>query len=785
MDKDSTPIISKTPLVFSGKWNPILKKLPAVSEGSPCRYWTIVDDGSIEGTEYSKDTYLVWDRFKNTFYIHPHRTAPVFLEEVAPEEESGEPANWGEDALRRAVTPIFLDLVRTVFEQDPHSHLLFEFDEATQTMQADVRIDGTSIVPDAFNQLTAVGRVDLCGGITADMITDWCEAFYKSFLFRFRSSFNNPRVNSVQFKYNETIQKIEADVKIDGITIVRNRDGQLVSVAQAQCLPEHTHVMADITDWREQTPAPDQLLTVPSIGVWSTGFFDLEGYAIRDAFSTINIKIKDLDERVTDLEKKLGGVLMTPRQISSVSLDVNSEINPSRWLVSVVSQEPAEVFTDAMIETTRTPRFEGGVGTLQLYLNDSSIGSIDFDQPDRPKDDAWDSLIVFFNGDFYRDLAEDNPALYPFIGQFNGLEVGARFQLPAKSGTNQIWLDQNGSLSRSTFFEVEPPVMSADLPPLIPVQGTSPRFVSGVPSWRSNRVTLDSFDVYSNIKNFYDPDVLVEIDLPLHTGPDGGLTPASLIGHNPNQLPTKTEYSPDFLNSRTAPLEIHFEDRFVFKPDLTVRVLNNARDVIATRSYVLDQVNMDDSTLESSITSPYRSLVKTQEGRFVPDLTPYGASSPVSLIDLPNELQLFQNRIVYPSMDFGSLNGPDYRGITGKRWFGVVLSAPEFRSITIPVDFDRSPTYVPFSKRIVGIEVLLAVQTPEWVVLDANSEFRGTTSTVLKDGWGCLDNKRTTETSLVLTLGSRALSREIILVVGFDEEFNNSIGVDFEGVVFG
>ena len=213
-----------------------------------------------------------------TIIRDPDTGALVAAQQGSPTTEAGTTVNFVPPHTHLSID--VTDLYETVrmslgaigslgpfFSNTPISNaVVFTFDANTSTVSADVKVDGISIVKNEYGQLEATGVVPSAdptyvaphSHISTD-VTDFTQSSRAALGTIDGAPFfvNTALTNAVVFTYNDTAKTVSADVKIDGVTIVKNEYGQLMSINTDPVDPDyvapHDHPSTQITDFREAT----------------------------------------------------------------------------------------------------------------------------------------------------------------------------------------------------------------------------------------------------------------------------------------------------------------------------------------------------------------------------------------------------------------------------------------------------------------------------------------------------------------------------------------------------
>lgn len=157
-----------------------------------------------------------------------------------------------------------IETLSTIFANSESSAVIFDWDPITKTVSADVNIDDTSITKNEYGQLIGCSSTvsegsDLNLDDILEAINPHFERLEKEIKEDISNMFVDDTGDSVVFDLDKTTNTISADVKIDGVTIVKNEFGQLcvaigtggeLSPVNTGCA-NHTHTHNDIEDFTD------------------------------------------------------------------------------------------------------------------------------------------------------------------------------------------------------------------------------------------------------------------------------------------------------------------------------------------------------------------------------------------------------------------------------------------------------------------------------------------------------------------------------------------------------
>lgn len=147
------------------------------------------------------------------------------------------------------------------FTNDINNAVVFNFDEDTKTVSADIRYDDITIVKNEDGEIETIGEsssgstsVDV-DEIKSSLREELEESLKNEILSSLSESFINTTDNAVVFSYDPKSKTITADIRYDGYSIIKNEEGELESVREgnddkpsSDCVT-HTHTSNQIEDF--------------------------------------------------------------------------------------------------------------------------------------------------------------------------------------------------------------------------------------------------------------------------------------------------------------------------------------------------------------------------------------------------------------------------------------------------------------------------------------------------------------------------------------------------------
>ena len=120
-----------------------------------------------------------------------------------------------------------IETLSTIFANSESSAVIFDWDPVTKTVSADVNIDDESITKNEYGQLIGCSSTvsegsDLNLDDILEAINPRFERLEKEIKEDISNMFVDDAGDSVVFDLDKTTNTISADVKIDGVTIIKN-----------------------------------------------------------------------------------------------------------------------------------------------------------------------------------------------------------------------------------------------------------------------------------------------------------------------------------------------------------------------------------------------------------------------------------------------------------------------------------------------------------------------------------------------------------------------------------
>lgn len=814
-------------LEFKGTWSPALGAFPVITDDTTACYYLVSESGHVDGYDFNQGDWLIYVEEP----ISPTETHGKWyrseggIVQVAPLQEFSSPSYlFGEPgvytkvtvnnagvitrgeflsasdipthtqdastivnfipAARTAVGPMFVNTARSKAVQ-------FEFDTQANTVSADVRVDGVTIVKNEFGQLKVAdsiahatgGVVDPSDGdmlfppeahthLAAD-IADFRAAVRQALSHtpNGQESFfaNTARSNAVVFNYDLKTATVSADVKVDNSTIVKNKFGQLVAIAAD--LRPHTHTIEDIAgidieDIKNLRPAAEQTLTPPSDGSFNDGLHNLNGYKINDAFDIVNVSLKNLTSSLTQLNVNVSAITpVPPPTLDKIQLEIWDEYE--RFSVARAgSGEVLEAIFDKSPRTNVTPRFAGSrsTGTLSAIIDGN---------------ESTAAVKVVEDGDYYAG----QPA---FQGWYKSLRAYIEVQHNLTPGDHTLQLKyvegNKTTLSKPVQCYIAKAEPNGQADPSNVVFSQAPpmnKRISGVPSIATRNFTIGSLRINHAVGAYYNYKDVIEV-----FGGNPGLENDESFWVSPSNIPSPN----GVLIVENIPLTI--KDLYAQPVSFQTRTA----DVFGNRGPIQTigplARRYDPSSEANRVRSGSAAEIYPAVGGPAQCGGPWDGAQSLLSTGYTSELQLFDNRFQWPEGDFTFYNGPNYTNVSGTRLQNTPADSPQYRWFTLAYPISNLIAFNLKFRRIDGAwpltlnrtikDILMYAQVvgqTGWV--DLNKPFRGFGG-VSQNGDGALDVSKTTDEVRRITFGSGVgpFTGTLLIRVGIARPTNYKINAD-------
>ena len=829
-------------LHFMGTWDPCIGAFPVIPNDIDACYYITVQDGELDGYSFKEGDWLIyaeeqispteshgkWFRSEGGIVQVAVGTQPsdaaadpgiytkitvnnagivtqgdyLEAEDIPPHEQPASTIIDFTPEAKKAVGPMFIT--------PPFSKAVaFEYDGDTNTVSADVKVDGLSIIKDEFGQLKVNDEflATFEGGTTggdqpaldehthsADEIEDFQEKVREALAHEACGTnpffSNTARSNAVTFNFDVASSTVSADVKIDNKTIVKNQYGQLVAVTSE--IKAHTHDVADILGLEKLEtsikPAGVQLLTAPDDGDYEDGLHNLIGYSINNAFDVVNVSLKDLTTELEELRFDIARITPVPPPPLS---DIELELEDSYELYNVLKAgtgEHVSVILDRTPNTKITPRFGNGTeGTIIALIDDAPYGEIVITGHNQPSQSG--SLLLAENVDYYEGQAafqgwhrSVRAAVYPTNNLSDGRhKIEIEHSLNGKS--KPLFVDiaepaPNPIISTNTRFDFLPPMDD---------------FVSGVPCASSHNFVIAPVEVQQVVKHYYNPEVVLRVE----TKHEFVANEESFIEVGASEVPAITETFGSILSEDiSAEIDTLYDEA----PTFILKGVNIIGQEGAPYNLRAPGIRIDDFREGLRVRSGDPSLLYPAIDAINGCGAPWDPS--VSLVDgYDNELQKVAGEYRWPNNDYTYYDGPDYRNAKGTRlstssnpldpqyrWVTFKHEVTNLMSFNMMLVHDHyEPWPATLNKEIKDLFVFIKAEgLTGW--LDANKPFIGFGG-VDVDGEGALDVNKTRDYLRYVTLGAGVgpFTGDLYIRIGFSKDtdyiISGDVTIDYPGAV--
>jgi len=330
-----------------------------------------------------------------------------------------------------------------------------------------VKFDGTSLVLNSDGELSVSPSV-LLGGATDGSDTA-CGAHTHTV----------SQITDFDEKVLELINKNQTlditQIPIDGQTIIINSDGHLACVAAGT--KAHKHAMSDITDLKPEiadTWASDQQLQKNQD--YTKGALNLTGQTIGYSVKVINEYLKDVDQRISDIESKIDVIeVPEPDGIEMAKFSVEYvgelEVTDKDTFKKVTAGESAKIVSDYF--------YPANEGTITVFIDGVNVFSLQMDK----NTTLYSSPTFKMTGirDSYYNIAM-------YRGKYNSMQIRYDAQ-NLDEGYHAIRFEHlvNGAIHKSvetyfqTYQETTPVIINSNL--AMPANNTH---ISGIPCYNGD-----------------------------------------------------------------------------------------------------------------------------------------------------------------------------------------------------------------------------------------------------------------------------------------------------------
>jgi hypothetical protein len=706
---------------FEGSWDPSTGAFPIVPNGVSCAYYLVTEPGRINNISYAEGDWLI--------YL----------------EEEGHPAGTG--SWYRTSGGI-IQLATTTQNFALVTADIVDFSAATQ---AAILVDNTTIVKDPT---TGVLHVIAGTGSSSPPITNVIEeedptyvaphhhvgADIDDFVHAVRESlgptaantpfFSNTALsNAVVFTFNNTLDTVSADVKIDNSTIVKNKYGQLVAgKPQPMAISDILGLDEYLDNYYSNNADPTQWVleaTAPTNGTWSPpGAHDFTGVKFGDALYLVNVDIATIE---AELHAAYQGTIPFPPPALSPS--IIPVLDPSITFFEAYQAGTGNVIGVTLNRLPPTlptaPFFKGlaaaPAGTLTAFIDTMSAGAI------HPLDPSIDqtgitagALVITEDVDSY--LSE--PAFHDI---FKSIRAKIAPDVPLTAGHHSYYLQEllpgTGSLNSGTVtVDIDIPAVTMHIASSTQFSPTpASHYISGV-------LALDPTIEYT----------LAPITAQGVVGYTYGQYVVNVSGQNTlidtaGDLPAASvPIAPDYAHGHygdaiTAPFNFHIQDTYNESAALNIAPYNSAGTLGPVLVFPLGRV---DGTIETNrvYSGDPTTTYPTDHG------TTWDSSQSLVGSTYHGELQKLNQKYQWPIGNYP--NGPNYSsaagivvsGQTGSwRWVTLQLATGVIGNVAFTLSFldgnTSSWTCNPYTRQTDGILIYAKLGDSGWV--DCNSPYRG------------------------------------------------------------
>lgn len=320
---------------------------------------------------------------------------------------------------------------------------------------------------------------------------------------------------------------------------------------------------------------------------------------------------------------------------------------------------------------------------------------------------------------------------------------------PGTTARNIYFSHPDGQYRTGTTFYVD--ITTSNTPSVTDlVMGTLPtmtRFISGVPSLPTGAVLpITSFNILSACTYFYAPSPIWSLSNV------AGITPMN--GDITNIL--TTTYDTGLVGTQNVIISNVYTESIAF----IIQSKNRSNVLVGgTTGVTYNNLRYDPSNETSRLTSGNGNYPSNGWGNT------WGANSGVSLLTLTDELQLLNNRYVYPTNNYTIYGGPDYSTSTGTRW--VTFNLGTFNNnVAFTLTINGSLGITSVGQSNLFIEVKISGST-SWV--NGDSYWGGGNPGSSVDGDAAVDGSYAGSSATVrrITFGSITRSGAIIVRIGY------------------
>lgn len=228
-----------------------------------------------------------------------------------------------------------ISCLQTFFANSKDNAVVFTFDKNTQTVSADVRIDGFTITRNEDGELQAEGGGEGGGSVSTECAT---HTHISSQIEDFEEA-----VKEIIGAENSKLSIDDLSSLIDNTTVIINSKGQLSAVGTA--VAEHTHYLKDIVDYVAPKAAALQPLSDLGEDVDYSGAVDIKNLSLGYSIVALNYYVKNVTEaKITQLQQAISKIAMTSSNDNAVSTFKLDSTSMHNILTEVVTGYAREVY---------------------------------------------------------------------------------------------------------------------------------------------------------------------------------------------------------------------------------------------------------------------------------------------------------------------------------------------------------------------------------------------------------------------------------------------------------
>jgi hypothetical protein len=706
---------------FMGSWDPATGTFPIVPTEINTAYYLVTGPGVISGKSFAEGDWLIYteDATQGPDRGSWYRTSGGIIQLASITQQASFNASDITDFSAAVNAAILLD--GSTITKDPDTGALHVIVDGPITNN--IESNNTLFVPPHKHV-----SVDI-----SDFVRAVRESLGPTTLASNKPFFSNTALsNAVIFSYDNTLHSVSADVKIDNETIVKNKYGQLVAGKPApmnitDILGLSEYLNNYVSQFADATEAP--LHDSASLnGPWlPAGVNNFTGVKISDAFYSLNVNIKNLQDFSATLAEKVDSVVsvVPPQFLNPSIIPILSPAITFHEAYKAGTNEIIGVTSDTTPYSLSTAPFFKGLttGTLTAKIDNVVTGRITLD-PDTNQSGVQSGALTITED---KDSYSEEPA---FHGLFKSIRarISPINNLPAGRHTFvlQEEFEAVGALSSGTMIaDIDIPSTSMEIrsdaylsTELIPY------FISGVPS--------------------LNPTILYTLAPLVAEGVVGytyGKYIANVTGHNTlidnpsdlsaNAIPPAPDYAHGAYGPAVSkPLDFHILDTYNEDVALGLRPYNSAG--ILGPEFVL-HLGRIDSTMETN------RVFSDDPSTLYP--TTYGANwdPSKSLVTAPylGELQKINHEYQWPKGTYAG--GPDYSAAQGIsiispqtlsgtwRWLTLKLATGVVGRVAFTLSFLEGNTDSwacnKYTRETEGIMIYAKLGNSGWV--DCNKPYKG------------------------------------------------------------